>query len=433
MVKPCWREPNPCSPFSLWRGGGLWRHGLWLGALLLAPLHADPVAAGEAWYIDAFAPPNASSPEPGTEPDGILMLGPIIIDAAADVAVEATNNINSSPKGQGGTDFTGGINFATFWEAVQGNQFNLSGQWVRNDWLNGNGPDRWSLVLEPGSSLRFPVRVADVEVTPFLDLSRTYDPGLAPTVSNTATFEQTSYDGGLQVSVPLRNMTVQLMALRGVAKTNGTAQGESTADRRMASARLLRSSSTGQRSGVEIYAVAENFKDAPAGSSQSETARIFGGATLGPVVQVTAAVGVESIRYSHPLLAGDSSGDVQLVGDLELTHRMRKNLRYTLRIADEVTDNFTSDYYRGVSVGISPAIDLNEFTLLSLNSTFEHINESLGAAGVGHVWQNGVDLQFKVSKRLRIKFNIRNSGTNVGSPAGAFHQTNFGFDASRRF
>jgi hypothetical protein len=277
------------------------------------------------------------------------------------------------------------------------------------------------------------VHVAGVEVTPFVDLSRTFDPGLAPTVGNTAIFEQATYDGGLEVSVPLHNLTVQAVVLRGLATTSGAGLGNSDSDRRMAGARLTRSLDPGFSSGVEFYAIAESFRHAPAGSSTAETANLFGNARLGEAVQVYAAIGGESVSYLHPIVALDSRHDDQLVGELTLTHRVRPNLSYSLRLADQVADNYTSDYYRVLSAGIVPEFRLNERTTLVLQSNLQHIIESLAAAGAGNVWDNEANLSFEASAKLRVTFEVARLISRIGPAGRGFGQTSVGVSASRRF
>ena len=406
---------------------------LLLGAVLLARLSAEAAPFTEPWFTEAFQLPATTVTTQTADSTGVLKLGPLMVDAGAIASLEYTTNINSSSNTKSGTEITGGITFATAWEAVQGNQLSLSGEWVRDYWLYGAGPNLWSLVLEPGSTLRHTVRVAGVEVTPFVDLSRTIDPGLAPTVSHAAIFEQANYDGGVEVSVPLRNMTFQLLALRGLAIEGGDGQEDFDSDRRMASARIIRSLQPGLRSGFEVYAIGENFKNGAAESSTANVARIFSAASLRNGLQLYAAIGVESAKYSHSLLAGDSNRDVQLVGDVQLVQRMRENLTCTLRVADQAADNYTSDYYRDEQADISPAIYLNEYTLLTLDAGLHHIIESLGPAAGGDVWEYDADLQFSVSDKLRLSFEIRSLNSMVGPTSNAFRQTNFVLKANRQF
>lgn len=388
----------------------------------------------QTWFTDAFLPSTTAASADSAQIPGLLRIGPIIVDVDSTAEIEHTDNVNFSPVAQPGTELSAGIGFNAAWQALQAAQFKISGAWEMNKWITGPGPNQATFTVTPGSTLRYSIYVETIQLTPFVNLKRTYDPGLAPTVGDTAIFEQSSYDVGLQLAVPLHNLNLEFMGLRGLNTSSGSGGvANIDTDRRLASARLVREFNSRLQGGVEYYALAENFKNAPAEGSTSETARVFSMAQLTATLHLVVALGVEEVNYTQPAMAGDSTRDSQPIADLELSDFLRENLSCALQVSDQVADNYSTDYYRTLSVGLSVAFKFNQWMSLSAAANWQHIVESSLTQGSGDVWDNRAHLQVTVSDKLSLHLDAGILSNQVAAAGQGYSQKRLELGASRRF
>ncbi len=402
-----------------------------LGIIGLTPLTGR--LSGQTWFTDAFQDSRTSTGAPDQSDEGFLKLGPIVVGMYASASIKYTDNIDFSSVAQAGTELSSGLGFSGDWQTLQAAEFSVSGQWLANHWITGDGPDQAFLTIQPGSTLRYSIYVDYVKLTPFVNLERTYDPGLVPTVGNTPVFEQSSYDGGLEVEVPLNKLSVELMGLRGFATTSGSGLDNSDTNRTLLSARIVRDFNSRLSAGFEYYAVFENFRNAPAASGTNGTGRLIGSAQLTATLKAVVAVGIEAVTYAQPATAGDSTRHTQLIEDLNLTEQLRKNIGCTLRISDQVSDNFTTDYYRTLSAEFSSDLKLNERTTLAIEAGWQHIVQSVSATGSGDFWTKGAQLQFAVSDKLSLHLVARSLINHVVQSGQGYRENNLELSADRRF
>ena len=422
--KPASVPKPPAGRFA--PGWGILLVVLWLGQF------PDGLAA-QTWFTNAFLPSTSPASVPAGQRPSFLQAGPILVDLAATAAIEYTDNVDFSPVGQPGTELSAGIQFGAAWQALRAVQLELTGSWLVNEWLSGHGPNQQTLTIAPGSTLRYTISVDIVQVIPFVNLSRTYDPSLAPTVGNTAIFQQSSYDGGLQVAVPMNHLRLELMGLRGLVISSGIGMGNTDTDRKLASARLVREFNPRLQAGVEYYAVAENFRNAPAERSSSTTERIFGIAQLTTNLRLEIALGLEASHYAQPVIAADSTRHTQMIGDLTLSDRVRQNLTGVLHISDQVADNFTTDYYRTLSVAFSAAFRFNPRTTFTLETNWQQIEQSVRAEGTGDFWRNTARFEYTVSDKLSLHLEARSLSNQVTAAGLGYRQNVLELGANRRF
>jgi len=252
-------------------------------------------------------------------------------------------------------------------------------------------------------------------------------------VGNTAIFQQSSYDGGLQVAVPMNNLRLELLALRGLVISSGLGMGNTDTDRQLASARLVREFNTRLQAGVDYYAVGENFKNAPAERSTSTTERIFVISQVTSNLHLEIALGLEATHYDQPAIAGDSTHHAQMIGDLALSDRLRENLTGVLHISDQVADNFATDYYRTLSVAFSAAFRFNPRMTFTLETNWQQIEQSVRAQGMGDFWRNTAHLDATVSDHLSLHFEARSLSNQVTAAGAGYRQNALELGANRRF
>jgi len=385
----------------------------WLLLALVAP--AYPLQA-QTWYTDAYVPTASALADAEQPKDPLLRLGPVLVDVSASTAVEYTDNLALSPQPAAGLSITEGLGFGAQWQAAQSERLNLIGSLTRVEWAVGHAPDRGYVVLEPGSAFSYSIYVKEIRITPFLNVSQTFDPVLAPTVNDTTTFEQSTYDLGVQVDVPCNGATAQLIALRGLALAEGGDIARIDTDRRLVGGRLVRELGPELSFGGEFDLVAENFRHAPSTSARDYSGRLFGTVHPTESCQLTASAGVDSASYFSPALAGDSPHRAQAIGSVAVSQQLREHLSCALSFYEKLNDNVSSDYYRVWAVALTPKLVLNASTVVYLESRLQHLTESVSGGEVGYRWDNEARVEVAVSRRLQMRLGARSSNNEV-SPA----------------
>jgi hypothetical protein len=402
-----------------------------LSICLLAALPSS--AQAQSWYRDAFlAPTNATTFE-SQQTKGVLKLGPVIVDISAQALLEYSDNVLLTPVGQEGLMMGVGLTFDAVWQAAKVQQIKLTGEVMRRQTLSGPGKDRQYLLLAPGSALRYTAYIKDIRLMPFLNLSRQLDPMASPTVNNTDTYEQASYDAGLQVDWNLHNLTLQLMILRGIKTMKSDSLEQTEIDRELLSARLLRTFSAALDIGADIFVIAQDYKNGPSDHSATESASVFSRWSMSKATQLKGSLGYSSMTYDHFSLAGDSSGRSAFFGEVEFSHRLRKNISYSMRVSQSVDDGTTSNYYKIWDFSFRPVFVVNEHTTLRLESGYQHVVESLATGEHAIRRNNSARLEFNLPSNFYLWTGFRDVNKTSTIPTRAYQQQNFEVNLRKQF
>lgn len=401
------------------------------GTLLAAAL--APALSAQGWYRDAFLGPMTAASFETEAPKGVLKLGPVVVDVFAQGQVEYSSNVLLNPVAQAGWQVRYGAGFDTVWQAARDQQLKLTGELSQVHTLSGPARDRTYLTLEPGSAIRYTAYVKDIRIMPFLSLMRQMDPIAAPTVTNTATFEQSSYDLGLQVDWPLRLTTVQLMALRGWKATESDTMERATTDREVLSGRLLRTFSAALDVGVDGYLIWQDFKNGPAEADDQQSASVFSRWALSNSTQLKLAVGVNRFQFDTPLLGEDQRDATAWFGELLFSHRVRPNLQYSLRLAQTQSDGVTSNYYETREVSLRPSLKLSDRSTLRLEGAWLRVLESLVGGERGTRYVLGAGLEFNLPARLLLRLNGRDLRKSSNLPNRVYRERTFDVSLRKQF
>lgn len=410
------------------RGRG---HPLLAGALLAVAL--APALSAQGWYRDAFLGPMTAASFESEAPKGVVKLGPVVIDVFAQGELAYSSNVLLNPVAQAGWEVRYGAGFDAVWQAARDQQLKLTGELSQVHTLSGPARNRTYLTLEPGSAIRYTAYVKDIRIMPFLNLTRQMDPIAAPTVNNTATFEQSSYDLGIQVDWPLRLNTVQVMALRGWKATESDTMERATTDREVLSGRLLHTFSAALDLGVDGYLIWQDFKNGPAEANDQQSASVFTRWALSNTTQLKLALGVNRFQFDTPLLGEDQVDANAWFGELLFSHRLRPNLQYTLRLAQTQSDGVTSNFYETREISLRPSLKLSDRSTLRLEGAWLRVLESLVGGERGTRYVLGAGLEFNLPARLLLRLNARDLRKQSNLPNRVYRERTFDVSLRKQF
>jgi hypothetical protein len=394
---------------------------------------STPLLPAQGWYRDAFLAPVTATTFATEAPKGVVRIGPVVVDVFAQARTGHSTNVLLEPVAQAGWQASYGAGFDATWQAARDQQLKLTGELVQRHTLSGPGVDRTYLVLEPGSALRYTAYINAIRFTPFLNLSRQIDPIAAPTVTNTATFEQNTYDFGLQADWPLHLTTLQVMALAGRKTTESDIQPQATTDRELISGRLLRAFSAALDLGVDAYVITQDYENGPARASEQQSASVFSRWALSSTTQLKLALGLNRYDFNTPVLEDDAAGANALFGELQFAHRVRPKLQYRLRLAQTQSDGVTSNYYETREASLSPSLTLNERTNLQLEAGWLKVTESLATGERGTRYNLGAGLEIVLPASFRLRADFRSLRKFSNLPSRTYRQRTWDLELRKQF
>lgn len=393
-----------------------------------------PSAHGQAWYRQAFmGPANVGTFEKDT-PKGTVRLGPVVVDLSAEAALEGTDNALLTPVGQSGIQASVGLTFDANWNAAKDQRLKLTGEVVEIATLSGPVRSQKYLLLKPGSALRYTVYVKQVRIMPFINLAHEIDPIASPTASNTAVYDRSSYDGGLQVDFPLNRSVLQLIGSRGIQDVTTATGPRSRDDRSSLGARAVRSFSAAVDAGVDLVHVVQDYTDGPSGSSTTESASLFCSVTVSRSVKLRASAGYDWLVFSHPNLAGDVRRRSDPSASLEISHRVRRYLSYTVGLSRVLSDEtLTSNFFRSEEVRVAPALVLNERSTLRLDAGWTRFAESVSTGEQGTRRSFGADLEYAAPGDYFLSLSFRDLNKGSSRPDMAYARRTLRLSVRRQF
>ena len=401
--------------------------------LLLGLLgHWSDVRA-QTWYRDTYQGPMSAATFETQAPGGVLKLGPVVVDAYAHGLLSYSSNALLAPVAEEGWELGYGLGFDAVWVAAKEQQLKATGEFVQRHVLSGPGRDRTYLALEPGSALRYTVYLKDIRISPFLSASRQLDPVAAPTVTNTATFKQTSFDLGVQVDWPLHHTTLQFMGLTGHKTTGGESVSRARTDRELLSARALRTFSATLDVGVDAFFIDQSYDNGPAASSTQFNASLFNRWALSPNSQLKAAVGLNRYDFDAPARPGDDPAATGWFGEIQLAQRLRPNFNYTVRLVRTQSDGVTSNYYETREISLRPVLTLNDRTNLRLEAGWLRVVESDVAGETGRRTNLGAELEISLPGRWLCRAGIRDLHKSSTVAARAYRQRTVELSLRKQF
>jgi hypothetical protein len=392
-------------------------HSRLLFSLFAGLAAAAAPARAQSWYRSAFQDPANTGQADAAQAGGTARLGPVGIDLSLKAGYEYNDNILLAPQARAGTRATFGARFRAGWRASKIQQLYLSGEFTQRIALTGPGRSSRYLTLTPGSSLRYNLYVKDVRVSAFLNLSELRDPSASLAANNTETYAQSTADTGLQVDLPFRGLTVQLMGLRGQTSSRSLSQPKISTEREVLSSRLLRTFRAGLDGGLDAFLIRQDYSNGTAASSRSVSGGVFANSTLTTMMKLQASVSYDRVAYAGSRSAADAGTGSGLHERLEFTHRVRQNLTYTLRAERSLTEGVTSNYYRVDSLSLLPSFKLGLSLDLQLEAGWQRVRESLANGELGVRRNLGVTLSHSLANDFKgvIRFRQVSKDSNLAN------------------
>lgn len=290
--------------------------------------------------------------------------------------VTYSDNIRLQPNGDGAFAAEVGAKVGVRYPLSTENELTLDALISHEYYFSGVEGRTGYRSIEPGSALAMNVYVGRAKLRPFLTASLQEDPISSPVLNNTDRFSRLNVDGGVQLDWDMNKVILQAAAMIGRQQEVSGGTGSLNAWRTALSARPIFPLGPGKAWGLSGTYAHMDYDRTVQNDSHTVTAGAFLTQSIGKNRRMQLAGGVTRSSFERGGAINDSEDFDGIYGLVQFEHQMRRTVRYTVVLREDISDGIGTNYYKITSLMFTPQLSVWRQGEMSANLSYEWIDES---------------------------------------------------------
>ena len=351
-----------------------------------------------------------------------IKLGPVNVDASAQMGLEVNDNIGLSENHrESDLIFRPRVNVDTEWQVSRLNTIRLGLGLSYAKYLNHSKLDTQALLLDPGTQIAFDVYVGEHLRLNFHDrIQISQNPIDEATLSNVQRFARLQNGAGLTAFIRFPDLDFVL----GYDHFNYNTLGsdfnflDRTEEQFFASARRRVSDALGV--GVEGSAAIVKYSEHFNSDATTWTAGAFADAALSQYTKLRVSAGYQDMSFDGNGTNGDRNNFASWYANLSAAQRLTQYLSHTLTVGREARLGLEVNFTDYVFARYSAIWRMNDLMTFGFDAFVEDAQDSGSAAQFAERafrWGGGASLGFQISSRtsLGLRYNYVNKDSDLAA------------------
>ncbi len=270
--------------------------------------------------------------------------------------LEYNDNATLSESGEGGLALRAGFTTGIRYPVSKSNELKFDITVERLTYLSGvSGTEDYSSLL-PGSETTFTVYAGPVRVRNFLRAELSEDPVQTPVINNTARFGRFNGYLGSQIDWDMNRVIWQLTGSVGRQFATESANSQIDYWTYGLGLRAVFPMGPSTSGGISTSYATNEYDLNIQNASVTRTVGVFGQTALTRKISLDAAVGVQLTSYDQSGSILDQDDYSGIYGSVGLSHQVRKNFSYALRLRHDIDEGYGTNFYQITEVSFTPKI-----------------------------------------------------------------------------